>query len=71
MHDPTDPFGFPDLPDEAVIAINDFIEELYTRFQNHYFLQMHRYDQQHRHQHDPYLQQIPLPLTVPPSDPPF
>jgi hypothetical protein len=71
MHDPTEPVGFPDLPDEAVIAINDFIEDLYVRFQNHYFAQMHRYDQQRRHQHDPCLQQIPLPLKAPPSDPPF
>ena len=41
MNDETDRFAFPDLPDEAVIAVNDFIEELYTRFQNHYFAQMH------------------------------
>ena len=38
-----EPFDFPELPDEAAIAINDFLEELYTRFQNHYFAQMHRY----------------------------
>jgi hypothetical protein len=32
MHDPTEPFDFPDLPDEAVIAINDLLEDLYVRF---------------------------------------
>ena len=37
------PFDFPELPDEAIIAINDFLEEFYIRFQEHYFAQMHRY----------------------------
>jgi hypothetical protein len=47
MHHPNDDpnlFAFPELPDEAVIAINDFIEAFYTNFQNHYFAQMHRYE---------------------------
>ena len=43
MHDEPDFIAFPDLPDEAVIALNDLLEEFYTRFQNHYFAQMHRY----------------------------
>jgi len=43
MHEPTEPFDFPELPDEAVIAINNLLEEIYRRFQNHYFAQMHRY----------------------------
>jgi hypothetical protein len=45
MYDPNadlDLFVFPELPDEAVIAVNDFIEAFYNRFQNHYFDQMHR-----------------------------
>ena len=51
--------------DEAVIAMNDLLEELYPRFQNHYFAQMHR------NNHDPPasepdLDQIPLPLPDPP-----
>lgn len=69
MHDPNanlDLFVFPELPDEAVIAINDFIEAFYTRFQNHYFAQMHRYDQA-RPDADQYHCQIALPL----DDPPF
>ena len=69
MYDPNsdlDLFVFPELPDEAVIAINDFIEDFYTRFQNHYFAQMHRYDHE-RPDRDPYNVQIALPL----GDPPF
>jgi hypothetical protein len=39
----TEPFDFPELPDEAVVAINAFLEEFCARFQNHYFAQIHRY----------------------------
>jgi hypothetical protein len=57
---------FPDLPDEAVIALNNFLEQLYAAFQNHYFAQMHRY-----YHDDPASDrdngQRPLPL----DDPPF
>jgi hypothetical protein len=61
MYEPFDPFDFPNLPDEAVIAINDFLEEFYRRFQNHYFAQMHRcHCQRPREQ-----------LTLPLRDPPF
>jgi hypothetical protein len=38
VHDEPDFIAFPDLPDEAVIALNDLLEEFYTRFQNHYFV---------------------------------
>lgn len=63
MHEEPDFIDFPDLPDEAVIALNDFLEELYTRFQNHYFAQMHRY----YHDGPAPQDQMPLPL----DDPPF
>lgn len=64
MHEPTEPFDFPELPDEAVLAINDLLEELYRRFQNHYFAQMHRcYHDRHACGLAP--DQTPLP------DPPF
>lgn len=69
MHDPNvdaDPFTFPELPDDAAIAINDFLEEFYTRFQNHYYTQMQRYDQL-RPDLDRCNGQMPLPL----GDPPF
>jgi hypothetical protein len=62
----THPFDFPELPDEAIIAINDFLEEFYVRFQEHYFAQMHRYDHD-RPRPDPDLGQMTLPL----SDLPF
>lgn len=69
MHDlneDPDLFAFPELPDEAVIAVNDFLEELYARFQNHYFAQMHRHYHD-RPDPDRYNRQIALPL----DDPPF
>ena len=66
MADDTDPFVFPDLPDEAVVAIDQFLEALHHSFQNQYFAQMHRWhhglDQRPR-----YNDQMPLPL----DDPPF
>jgi hypothetical protein len=67
-HPNADPslFAFPELPDEAVIAVNDFLEEFYTRFQNHYCAQMQRYEQL-RPDLDRCDGQMPLPL----SDPPF
>ena len=43
MHDEAPGFiDFPDLPDEAVIVLNDFLEIFITRFQNHYFTQLRR-----------------------------
>jgi hypothetical protein len=34
MIDETDPFVFPDMPDEAVVAIDQFLEAFYLRFRN-------------------------------------
>jgi hypothetical protein len=71
MDPDTDPFVFPDLPDEAVAAIHGFVEEFYLRFQNHYFAQMHRW------YHEPDERQAHLDLMSSPSpsspldDPPF
>jgi hypothetical protein len=66
MNDYPDPFVFPELSDEAVIAIDDFLEQFYTHFQNHYFGQTHRY---YADLHEPAQchAQTPLPL----DDPPF
>jgi hypothetical protein len=60
-----DQFPFPAISDEAVIAVNHFLAEFYTRFQNHYFAQMHRY---YADLHDPARcnGQMPLPLDDPP-----
>jgi hypothetical protein len=63
--DPTEPFNFPDLPDEAIIAIDAFLEQFYVHFQNHYFAQMHRYYHD-RPEADSGLQQMTLPLPDPP-----
>lgn len=65
MYKSTDPFDFPELPDEAVIAINDFLEEFYRCFQNHYCGQMHRYDRRRA----PRSPSNPTPPSE--SDPPF
>ncbi|MHB1240592.1 MAG: hypothetical protein ACYC18_08820 [Gammaproteobacteria bacterium] len=43
MNDDTDIIAFPELPDEAVAALDQFLEAFYDHFQNHYFAQMHRY----------------------------
>jgi hypothetical protein len=66
MCEPYDPFDFPDLPDEAVVAIDSFLIEFLTRFEDHYLDQMIRYhhDRPEVHRDD---HQMMLPL----SDPPF
>lgn len=65
MSDNTNPFAFPELPDEAVAAINEYLESLCTDFQNHYFTQLHRWyhdlDQRRRTSVDQ-----PSPLENPP-----
>lgn len=66
MNEETDRFAFPALPDEAVIALDHFLEAFYNHFQNHYFVQMHQYYHGLREQHH-YNDQMPLPL----DDPPF
>jgi hypothetical protein len=66
MNDDPDLFVFPELCDEAVVALNHFLEEFYTQFQNHYFAQMHRHYAD-LPEPDRYNDQMPLPL----DDPPF
>ena len=58
MHDDTDLLLFPELPDEAVVALNQFLEDFLTAFQSHYFAQMHRW----HHEQRPDDKQMPLPL---------
>ena len=43
MTEDTDPFAFPDMPDEAVVAIDQFLEAFNHRFQHHYGLQLYRW----------------------------
>ena len=63
---PPDPFPFPPISDEAMIAVNHFIEAFYTDFQHHYFAQMHRY---YADLPDPARYNDPGPLLL--DDPPF
>ena len=71
MDDDPNLFPFPELPDEAVLALNNFIEELYNSFTNHYFVQLRRYyaEKANPNNYLPsrYNDQIDLPL----EDPPF
>ncbi|MHB8345873.1 MAG: hypothetical protein ACYDHM_01580 [Acidiferrobacterales bacterium] len=67
MNDDTDLFVFPGLPDQAVAALDQFLEVCNNHFQNHYFAQMHRY----YHAIDE-RQQYNDPMPTPPrQDPPF
>jgi len=43
MHEDADRFAFPDLPEEAVVALDQFLEDFYHHFQNHYFAQLHQH----------------------------
>jgi len=66
MCEPFDPFDFPDLPDEAVVALDNFLTEFLTRFQDHYFAQMYSYYHDRPEKNSDYPQ-----MTLPLSDPPF
>jgi len=63
-----DPFIFPELPDEAAAALDQFLEDFYHQFQQRYGMQLYRWyrgldEREARHQ-----------LACPPSslkDPPF
>ncbi len=70
MDQDTDPFVFPDMPDEAVAAIHEFLEELYLRFQNHYYAQMHRWYHEPTDEPEPGHELMPSP-SPPLNDPPF
>ena len=63
-----DLFRFPDLSDEAVLALESLIEDLYHSFQNHYFAQLHRCTYPGVLQRDPSSDQLRLQLE---DDPPF
>ena len=65
MCEPYDPFDFPDLPDEAVVAIDSFLIEFLTRFEDHYLDQMIRYHH-HRTEKSYNYSQLLLPLSHPP-----
>jgi hypothetical protein len=69
MNDPSDPFVFPELPDEAAAALDHFLEDLYNSFQQRYGIQLYRYyraiDERAAHNR-------PMPSSpLSPQDPPF
>jgi hypothetical protein len=55
------------MPDEAVVAIDQFLEAFYHRSQNHYFAQMHRW----YYGLDERESDRGAPPTLPLKDPPF
>lgn len=63
-HTHPDLYPFPELSDDAVLAVNDFIVRFYTRFQKHDFAQMYR---SHHDKPDTDRYQLPLPLDDPPA----
>ena len=65
----SDPFVFPDLPDEAAAALDHFLEDLYNSFQQRYGIQLYRY---HRALDERAAHHRPMPSAPPPlHDPPF
>ena len=66
MSEHPDLFPFPAISDEAVIAVNHFLEAFYTHFQHHYFAQIHRY---YADWPDPTRDKDTKPLLV--DEPPF
>jgi hypothetical protein len=67
--DQSDPFIFPELPDEAAAAIDQFLEDFYYQFQQRYGIQLYRWyrglDEREAHR-----QRFSSP-PLPPQDPPF
>jgi uncharacterized membrane protein len=41
MADPLEPFLFPELPDEAAAALDQFLEDFYHQFQQRYGVQLY------------------------------
>jgi hypothetical protein len=64
-----DPFIFPELPDEAAAALDQFLEDFYHQFQQRYGMQLYRWyrglDEREAHSH-----RLAYPLSSP-KDPPF
>ena len=43
MCDQPEPFIFPELPDEAAAALDQFLEDFYHQFQQRYGIQLYRW----------------------------
>lgn len=61
--------ALPPLSDESAAAISDFLLELHLHFDNRYFAQLRRYDQECRP--DPPDPRQPWLTGLPPPDTPF
>jgi len=69
MGDQPDRFVFPELPDEAAAALDEFLEDLYNSFQQRYGIQLYRY---YRAIDERAARHRPVPTPLPPlRDPPF
>ncbi|MDP9008004.1 MAG: hypothetical protein M3N91_04740 [Pseudomonadota bacterium] len=69
MCDQPDPFVFPELPDEAAAAREQFLEDFYNSFQQRYGIQLYRY---YRALDERAARHRPMPSTLPaPQDSPF
>jgi hypothetical protein len=69
MCDQSDPFAFPELPDEAAAALDQFLEDCYNSFQQRYGIQLYRY---YRALDERAARHCPVPTPLPPlQDPPF
>ena len=67
MADPLEPFLFPELPDEAAAALDQFLEDFYHLFQQRYGVQLYRW---YRSLDERAARRDRFP-TRPPTDPPF
>jgi hypothetical protein len=67
MADPLEPFLFPELPDEAAAALDQFLEDFYHQFQQRYGVQLYRW---YRSLDERAARRDRFP-TRPPTDPPF
>jgi len=69
MCEQPDPFVFPELPDEAAAALDQFLEDFYYQFQQRYGVQLYRWyrglDERDARRH-----RLSSP-TLPHRDPPF
>jgi hypothetical protein len=69
MCEQPDPFVFPELPDEAAAALDQFLEDFYYQFQQRYGVQLYRWyrglDERDARRHRL------SSTTLPHRDPPF
>lgn len=72
-HYPSAPLSWPELPDEAVVALQDAFHALVMLFESHYLGQIERYYPERSREHlvQPDFIQPDLFRSANPDDPPF